>query len=102
MAVPGRPRLRTFADRPPTSSEVGGHVTRWLEGPAPRRFFERTPLGVPIVAALTTAGLAIGAALRVVPTAVAWDVGGPLALLAEAFALYGWIAVRRARRTGAG
>lgn len=69
----------------------------WLAGPGPLRFFERTPLGVPIAAGVSAVGLVLGAVLGLVPDALAWDFGGPLALFAEAFALYGWIAVARAR-----
>lgn len=72
-------------------------VVPWLAGPGPRRFFERTPLGVPIAAAVLAFGLGGGAAVDLVPSSLAWELGGPLALFAEAFALYGWIAWRRAR-----
>lgn len=80
---------------PPASA-----IVPWLEGPGPRRFIERTPLGIPIAAGLTAVGLGVGAVLDVVPSALAWYLGGPLALFAEAFGLYAWIAVRRARRDG--
>jgi hypothetical protein len=47
---------------------------------------------------ITALALAGRAALNVLPNAPAWDLGGPLALFAEAFALYRRITVRRARR----
>jgi hypothetical protein len=53
---------------------------------------------VPIVAAAVALALTLGAWFGVVDTDLAWTLGGLAFLLAEMFALYGWIAWRRARR----
>ena len=83
-----RSPLRPSSQRPPG----------WLDNGGPRRLVERIPLGVPIGAAAAAVGLGIGAHVGVVPDAVAWTVGGSLALGVEAFALYALIAWRHARR----
>ena len=90
------------SDQPrPAAAHRGALVSAppaWSPPPLTRRIFERTPLGVPITAGIAAAGIAAGAVLGVVPDGLAWEVGGPLALLAEAFGFYAWIALRRARR----
>ncbi len=43
------------------------------------------------------ADLGVGAAVHLVPGAPTWDPDGPLALFAKTFAVYAWIALRRAR-----
>jgi hypothetical protein len=82
--------------RPPMAAVLAS----WLEGPAPRRFLERTPLGVPIAAAAVALALTLGAWFGVVGTDLAWTLGGLAFLFAEMFALYAWIAWRRVRHRG--
>jgi hypothetical protein len=83
---PSSPRPTRGPARPP----IAAALASWLDGPGPRRFLERTPLGVPIAAAALA--LTLGAWFGVVDTDLAWTVGGLAFLLAEMFALYGWIA----------
>lgn len=66
-------------------------TTRAAPTGAPRRPAERRREG-------PAAGLGVGAHLGLVPDAVAWAVGGPVALGVEAFALYALIAWHRTRR----
>lgn len=86
---------RDGAERHPVSRPTD---VPWVDGDGPRRLLERTPLGVPIAAAAVALALALCAWLGLVSADVAWTVGGVAFLFAETFALYGWIAWRRARQ----